>query len=134
MNDIKNILEQKGLKVTKSRVATLETLMSSMKPLDIESIFSMLPIKINKTTLYRILHTYADMGIVYQTDFRDGKAYFEFQDTHHHHIVCTKCGKKEGVSHCDVSEDIRTVASTSSSFNSINAHSLEFFGICNDCV
>lgn len=130
---IEKLLKDSNLKVTKRRVAVFSVLTSINEPLSIDAIFIALPVKMNKTTLYRILHTYATMGLVYQTDFRDGKAYFEFQNKHHHHIICTKCGTREGIASCTFGDLIPLFTKTSKKFKTVTSHTLEFFGICKKC-
>lgn len=129
---IEIILKTKGLKMTTQRVEILKLLMNTKNPLPIESIRSKIAKNINTTTIYRTLETLVTSGIIYQTDFRDGKAYFEFQQDHHHHIVCTSCGKKEKTDFC-INKLLKNIQKNSKSFTSINGHILEFFGLCKKC-
>lgn len=132
MKESEAILKKSGLKVTKERVSLLELLFCS-GPVSIDHIHTKLSGVMSITTVYRILEKFVEKGIVYQTDFRDGKAYFEFQDTHHHHIVCTKCGVREDVSLC-IEKEMKEVEKGSKKFSSIDSHALEFFGLCKECA
>ena len=100
--DILNILETHNLKKTEGRITLLGILQNSSTPLSIDQIKSKL--SSNITTIYRTLEILVNKGIVYQTDFRDGKAYFELQDKHHHHVTCTKCGTREDIDICIAQE------------------------------
>jgi Fe2+ or Zn2+ uptake regulation protein len=126
-------LRAKGLKVTDGRVAVLHGLMHAHEPMVIDQIAHMVP-SLNVVTLYRMLKQFVDCGLVYQTDFRAGKAYFEYQEHHHHHIVCTSCGAQESVEQCVPDTYVQRVASNAKKFSAITTHALEFFGVCNKCT
>lgn len=122
------LLEKFNLKVTEPRVTLLEELTTTHGPQTIEQLYGTLGSHMNKTTLYRTLERFVELGIVYQTDFRDGRAYFELQESHHHHIVCTTCGHTEPVNTCT-----KTPHTIPQSFHTVTSHVLEFFGTCKSC-
>ena len=126
------LLRKNGFKITPLRVAILDILVQKNKPMSVEDIQKLLKKKINKTTIYRALSGFVEKGILYQTNFRDTKNYYEYQELHHHHIVCTSCGAKEEVLFCK-NLPLPQVAKNSQKFNQINDHILEFFGVCNLC-
>lgn len=132
MDKMQEILKHAGLKVTKNRLAVLDFLITSKKPLSVEDIFKKLKTA-DQVTIYRILNQFVLKDIVYQTDFRSGKAYFEFQDHHHHHIVCKNCGYLEEVEICLPEKFIQMVQKSSSKFKKVSDHALEFFGTCGKC-
>ena len=131
-SDIKQILKDSGLKITKNRLAVLVYLKEKHRPVTVEVLSKKL--KINIVTVYRILESFVNKNIVYQTDFREGKNYFEFQnkDHHHHHITCSKCGKRESVDFCIKQKDYKKIIQNTS-FAKIDSHILEFFSICKEC-
>lgn len=126
------ILKHAGLTVTRQRTTLLDVLMERKRPMSTEEIKSAVGDAMNLTTVYRILDTLVAAGAVYQTDFRDGRAYFEYQDSHHHHIVCTSCGRREETTVC-VDEIARALEEEANHFHSIHGHTLEFFGLCDSC-
>lgn len=132
MSKTQDILKEAEMKVTKNRVAVLDLLITSGKPLSVEDVFKKLKTA-DQVTIYRILNQFVLKGIVYQTDFRSGKAYFEFQDHHHHHIVCKGCGDLEEVDICLPENFIKKVQGDSSKFKKVSDHALEFFGLCCKC-
>ncbi|MBP9763682.1 MAG: transcriptional repressor [Candidatus Pacebacteria bacterium] len=132
MDKMQDILKKTGMKVTKNRLAVLDLLITSAKPMSVEDIFKKLK-KADQVTIYRILNQFVLKDVVYQTDFRSGKAYFEFQDHHHHHIVCKGCGCLEEVDICLPESFVKKVASQSNKFKNISDHALEFFGVCGKC-
>jgi Fe2+ or Zn2+ uptake regulation protein len=131
----KNALKEVSVTPTKQRVAVLSALMGSAGPITIDQLEKKVKNSVNYVTLYRILKLFVDKNLVYQTDFREGKAYFEYQEDghHHHHIVCTKCGHKEKTNDCHETDSYAHVLRQSRKFKLITSHSLEFFGICNTC-
>ena len=131
-SDLKQLIKDSGLKVTKSRLAILEFLKISAKPVTTEEVSE--DLKMNIVTCYRILESFVSKGLIYQTDFRQNKSFFEFQDhdDHHHHITCSKCGFREHVDFC-IGDKLEKDLEKKSSFNKINSHILEFFGLCKKC-
>ncbi len=126
------LLRTRGLKVTASRCAVLCALAAARQPLSVDQIARRVP-AVNVVTLYRMLERFVADGLVYQADFRNGKAYFEFQPEHHHHITCTTCGAQEAVDACVGSTQDRALAG-SAHFARIHSHTLEFFGTCMKCT
>ncbi len=127
------LLSKAGLKITKARSYILGFLVEQKHPITIEKIIETVVPHANMVTVYRTLETLAEKDIISQTSFRDGKTYFEYQTTHHHHLVCNNCGLKEEVRHC-VEQAVPKILRTSKKFSSINDHLLEFFGTCNECA
>jgi Fe2+ or Zn2+ uptake regulation protein len=129
----KEILKEKGLHVTKQRIAILEALKNIKKPATIDFIKENIIGEIHHVTLYRSLATLVEFGLVYQTDFREGVAYFELQkdNYHHHHLVCTRCKEKKDFSYCPnipiekINKDLGFL---------VQSHIFEIFGVCNSCT
>ena len=128
-----DILRDKGLAVTSDRLKVLGILAEDGHPLSISDIRKLAGRSVNYVTIYRMLKTFVAKGIIYQTDFRENKAYYEFQGAnHHHHIVCTSCGKRETVNVCP-EPDEGSILMQAKNFSSIKSHVLEFFGECDRC-
>lgn len=131
--DLARLIKEAGLKITRGRVSVLEFLYKNNEPVSIDVIRKKIK-NIDNVTIYRILNNFVEKGIVYQTNFRDGKAYFEYQEKHHHHLVCTNCGLKESLDICIDKDIYQNVIKKSKSFGFIKTHMLEFFGLCNKCA
>lgn len=123
-----------GLRCTQPRLLVLKQLMRTKKPCSIDDLHARLNDRVNIVTLYRILSEFVKRGLVYQTDFRTGKAYFEFQHNHHHHIVCTECGRTEDITVPQADAALRSAAAHTKDFAAVTHHALEFFGNCRDCA
>lgn len=127
------LLKEKNISVTKQRLHILTTLQHLSKPVTIETIRASLHTPIDTATLYRSLSVLVQSGIVYQTDFREGVAYYELQgeNHHHHHLVCTECKTKQGFDYCPALpiHDIQDKTGFS-----ITNHIFELFGLCKKCT
>ncbi len=126
------LLKTHNLKVTKGRVAVLVALMHARTPLAIDVIVRRVG-SVNPTTVYRMLERFVAEGMIYHTNFRNGKAYFEYQPHHHHHITCTSCGKMEEIAVCTQEAEHRALKGAAH-FTAIESHILEFFGRCRTCA
>jgi Fe2+ or Zn2+ uptake regulation protein len=125
-----------GSKATPGRLQVLSILQKSDRPLNVQDIMNRLKGRINQVTVYRILNTLRDAGLVRQVDFLKTHAYFELADRHghHHHLFCVKCQKIEDFAGCDFDSIIEKALKKSKQFKQISQHSLELFGLCNNCV
>jgi Fur family ferric uptake transcriptional regulator len=135
--DIPTMLHEKGFRVTAARVKLLTLLERAGKPLSIQNIVSRWIGKVpNQTTLYRSLTDLCVVGIVRRMDLNTGIAHFEYTPDrpHHHHVVCTECGRIEEIQECSVGALEKKVLRESVQFTKINTHNLEFFGACKECV
>lgn len=131
----RTILQQSGYRATPARLSVLRLLKVEVKPISIEAIARKLTkLDLDQATLYRILNDFKSSGIVKEVDLRHGHAHYELTDSsHHHHIVCTRCGKIEDFSRCDFEKVSKIILKTVSSFSKITDHPSELFGICKKC-
>ncbi len=86
---------------------------------------------IGLATVYRQLNALADSGRA-DTVRLDGQQLFRLcgDDGHHHHLVCTSCGKTVEID--PPSEDWLRGIANKHGF-SIESHTVEVFGLCSDC-
>jgi|AntAceMinimDraft_6_1070360.scaffolds.fasta_scaffold24482_2 Fur family zinc uptake transcriptional regulator/Fur family ferric uptake transcriptional regulator len=126
----KELLQKHKVHVTDQRIKILDALQKHNKPVTIETLHLELTSSMNKTTLYRSLSSLVAANIVYQTDFREGVAYFELQGAHHHHhLVCTNCKSKQAINYCP---SIPAEIEEKEGFI-ISNHIFEIFGLCKNC-
>lgn len=129
-------LRFKGLKVTQPRMAILQSLLGSSKPMSADEILAnQSPSdEMDLVTIYRCLKKFEDTEIVTRLEFGDGVARFELtfeSGHHHHHVICRKCHKVEVLHLCDL--DVHIQAVKKMGYQSVQ-HRLDFFGVCPDCV
>lgn len=96
---------------------------------------------IGLTTIYRTLDLLARMGLIHKFAFGDGHNRYEFisddKSKHHHHLICTHCGKIYNYSEfveqeLALVEKIQTRLAKKFNFQ-IEDHNIEFLGLCKDC-
>ncbi|MEQ1500524.1 MAG: Fur family transcriptional regulator [Parcubacteria group bacterium] len=136
---MREILKEKGYKATPARLAILDIFSKNKMPLNAEVIYkTILKIKklrkINEATIYRTLLSLEESGILKKINLRKDSSYFELNNDHHHHIVCTKCDEIEDFENQELEKIIGRVVGKSSKFKNIKEHSLELFGVCRMCV
>lgn len=125
------ILQEKGLKTTSARIAVLDHLEKQKNPIDVLTIVESLNSQADQATIYRILEVLTQKGIVNRLEFGEGKYRYEIEKEHHHHLVCTNCGKIEDIE-IDLSDDFDREVFKKKGFK-VESHSLEFFGLCRSC-
>ncbi len=130
-----SILSQNGYKLTSQRLAVLNVIANSQEHLTPAAIFK----KVNQdhsqiglVTVYRILETLSDLGLICRVD-RPGKSssYTLSPSGHHHHLVCSECGAVADFTDCSL-EKLEQRLSEETGFK-IEGHLLQFTGICDDC-
>jgi Fur family ferric uptake transcriptional regulator len=135
MDDIREILKEKGYRATAGRVRLLQILKNASKPMSIRDILKRAKGGLlDQVTLYRALESLSERGIVNRADLNSGIVHYEYTGAHHHHhIVCTDCGAVEDFwdKLCDSVE--KKAIRKSNSFKTISSHSMELFGICANC-
>lgn len=130
-------LREMGFRETRARKALIELLLNSNQPLAISEIQDNLKktykIGTNKTTVYREISFLIDQQVAREVDFGDKKKRYESAiGDHHHHLVCTNCGKIEDF---ELKQDLQNEEQriTSEKKFKVTSHTLEFFGLCANC-
>ena len=134
-----------GYRLTISRQAIIDILTKTSSHLSAEDIYmavhKIYP-NVGLTTVYRTLELFVEMGLIFRFDFGDGRARYELDegpkgDRHHHHLVCTSCGRV--IDYTDFIDDEiellnQTEKGLSKKFNfKITNHLIQFYGLCNKC-
>ena len=140
-----NQLQKAGFRVTAPRTVILEVLSHTAKHLSAEDIYlavhSEYP-NIGLTTVYRTLELLVQIGFVYKVDFGDGRARYELADGpkgigHHHHLVCTGCGRVIDYTEF-INEEKEFLSQTEKGLTqkyhfTITHHLIQFYGLCDKC-
>jgi Fe2+ or Zn2+ uptake regulation protein len=125
---------QFSFKKTPARLAINEFLSRSTSPVDAEQVIQYLrsqKLETNKATVYRILDFLFKNKVIERVEFGEGKYRYELKMNHHHHLVCTSCGKIQDVE-ANVVEKLENEIQKNKNFK-VQSHSLEFFGLCSNC-
>lgn len=132
--DLWSLLRKKGYKATPQRIHVLSVLVRATVPMNAEEISNALRRLVNNVTTYRTLASFEKTGLVRRVDFRKGSAFFELNNEHHHHLVCTQCGVIEDFEVCDVDNIIKKIINQSKKFKAVQEHAFELFGMCRTCA
>ncbi|MBK5243433.1 MAG: transcriptional repressor [Eubacteriaceae bacterium] len=132
----KEVLNHKGLKNTRHRNSILELLETSTQPLTADQIYLALvnqKISINLSTIYRVLNTLVENGLIIKTNtVSDNKTLFELNSFEHkHHLVCMECKKITMVDECPFEEYEKKLKEKMG--YTILGHKLEIYGVCKSC-
>ena len=124
-------------KLTKQRKAILEVLDKYANTVLTAEQLTELTQKIysetNLSTVYRNLEILEDLGYVYKLMDEDGVFMYKLvcpMKSHHHHLICLKCGKTEAIDFCPLNDLGRILEEKNFS---LTDHKLEVYGYCKDC-
>lgn len=134
MKNYRPLLESVSLKTTPARLAVLSFLSEESNPLTADGIFDHLKVEHNqadRATIYRILETFFQKGIIRRLELGEGRYRYELAGQEHHHLICENCGAIEDISDCNISELEKDIMNKKQFL--VKRHSLEFFGVCNTC-
>ena len=132
-----DLLKDKDLKRTKSRIAVLTFLESNRAPITAEGIYQALSktgtAHISLSTIYRTAATLAEKGILRKSVGADGITHYQLNDSRHcHYLACTSCGQLIPVDGCPLHVLEESLSQTTG--YQITGHHLEFYGICPQCA
>jgi Fur family ferric uptake transcriptional regulator len=129
---------------TVPREAILNLLQRTSKHMSAKEIYAslvgMYP-GIGLTTVYRTLDLLVRMRLINKFTFGDGQSRYELKSEekkgHHHHVICSKCGKI--IDYSDfLEEELELVRQTekhlSEKYNfKVEGHKIHFYGLCEKC-
>ncbi|MDD5679639.1 MAG: transcriptional repressor [Candidatus Omnitrophica bacterium] len=127
-------LKANRLKQTPKRKAVLKLFLDKKRFLSPEEVFAIIKKEFKKASLpsiYRNLDELYKIGILLKVQKPDRRLYYALctakDNTHHHHIVCVKCGKIGEFKGCALMGKKKI-----SGFKILD-HSLQLEGVCNEC-
>lgn len=87
---------------------------------------------IGRATVFRALDLLAELGVVERLDLPSGDhAYVACEPSHHHHVVCSRCGRAVEIHDAGLRSLIEDVAARTG--YTVETHRLELFGRCPSC-
>lgn len=89
--------------------------------------------KVGLTTVYRTLQTLTEVGAVDALNSDTGETLYRhcLTDRHHHHLVCTNCGRSEEIEGGPVEQWAKETAEKYGF--ELSGHDAEIFGVCQNC-
>ena len=132
-----DLLKDKELKRTKSRVEVLTFLESNPAPITAEGLYQALSRSckehISLSTIYRTTATLAEKGILCKSVGADGITHYQLNNERHcHYLACTVCGQQIPVDGCPL--HVLEESLSQSTGYQITGHHLEFYGLCPQCA
>ena len=129
------LLRQKGYKITPQRRAVLEALDAGCQFPTAQQVLELVREKqpdVSLDTVYRNLTLMVSLGIVHEIFRSAGNAYEIVEPGHHHHhLVCTECGKTECIDICPMNKIYEKEAEKRGFL--VTGHVFEFYGLCWSC-
>jgi len=125
-------LEGVGYRVTPSRRAVVDAIANCPVPFTVEEICSVVP-EVGRATVFRTMKLLHELDVVCRVPLEDGSVrYAVSRSGHHHHLVCRSCGKVAEFS--DPGLD-RLIGERARDLRfALEGHSLELYGLCDDCA
>jgi Fe2+ or Zn2+ uptake regulation protein len=87
---------------------------------------------LGRATIFRALDVLTELGVIERLDLPSGEhAFVACERAHHHHIVCSSCGRSTGVADHGL-ERVADAIGRETGYR-VDTHRLELFGLCPDC-
>lgn len=130
-----DVLRAAGHRVTNQRVLILDAVCEGDGHTTIGQIYARTRMRdrsIDRSTIYRALKLFVDLGLVVSADIGMGELVYEIaKPKQHHHLVCKRCGKEQEVGQ----EAMRTMfeqIEQEYKFQ-VDTDHLILFGLCSEC-
>lgn len=139
----KQILKEKGLKVTTQRISVLKVLSGcDDRHLTAEEIYELVKMdypEIGLATVYRTIQLLLELKLIDSIQLGDGFVRYELgqrgegqKKHHHHHLVCLGCGKVKSFED-DLLEKLEEKIEKETLFQVVD-HDVKLYGYCKDCL
>jgi Fur family transcriptional regulator, ferric uptake regulator len=135
MSDLEAVslkLEARGYRVTPPRRAVIAAVLQQDAHFTADDLLHRCR-GAGRATVFRTIRLLTELGVVCRVLLEDGSLHYRVSERgrHHHHLVCTGCGKVQDLDECSVTDLVRDL-SRSSGYD-IDGHWLEFYGHCATC-
>ena len=125
-------LAMRGLRLTRARRAVLAAVLDSGSHFTVEQVCGRAR-GVGRATVFRTMRLLQRADLVCRVLLDDGSLHYRLNRTrgHHHHLVCTGCGRVEAFTKCRVPALLEDVARLAD--YEIEGHWLEVYGRCRAC-
>lgn len=134
MSDLEAIslnLEARGYRVTPSRRAVIAAILAQTGHFAADDLAARCG-GAGRATVFRTIRLLTELGVVCRVLLEDGsKHYMVSQRGHHHHLVCTACGKVQDLDQCAITDVVRELSEATG--YEVEGHWLELYGRCAEC-
>ena len=138
---VKDLLREKGLKVTSQRLMVLNILSAhGDEHLTVEEIYDLAKEEspeIGLATIYRTVQVLLELHVIEKVTFDDGFARYELNGEEtgsghrHHHAICTQCWKVYSLE-TDLLDTLEKQVFESLGFE-VTDHEVKLYGLCSAC-
>lgn len=138
---VKDLLREKGLKVTSQRLMVLNILSAhGDEHLTVEESYDLAKEEspeIGLATIYRTVQVLLELHVIEKVTFDDGFARYELNGEEtgsghrHHHAICTQCGKVYSLE-TDLLDTLEKQVFESLGFE-VTDHEVKLYGLCSAC-
>jgi Fur family transcriptional regulator, ferric uptake regulator len=131
-------LRKRGYRLGAARRAVVETLGAQDCAVTATEIHTGLHAggrEVGIASVYRILDLLVDQGLVQKIDLGGGRAHYEAAHSghqHHHHLVCTECGRVEPFADDELERALERIE-TQAGYR-VATHDVLLRGACDDCA
>ena len=134
-NPIVRAIDDAGYRLTQPRRVVADLVATHgghFTAADLGSVARQRRLGVSRATVFRALELLVELGAVERLDLPNGEhAYVSCAPAHHHHVVCSRCGRTAEVDDAGLNEAVREIE-RSTGFR-IDTHRLELFGLCRHC-
>jgi Fur family ferric uptake transcriptional regulator len=134
MSDLENIslrLEALGYRVTPSRRAVIAAILAREGKFTADELTTRCR-GAGRATVFRTLRLLTEIGVVCRVLMEDGSLrYLVSERGHHHHLVCTDCGRVDDLDACAITDFVRDLSWATG--YEVEGHWLELYGRCQEC-
>ncbi len=137
LQQLKQVIKEKGLKYTKQREIIFETILNSNEHLNAEELNNIInkqypDEKIGIATIYRALAFLEEANLISSIALdKDGKKFEPNTKQHHDHLICVKCNKIIEFLDEQIEQKQEKIAEDNG-FKLLN-HTMYLYGICKEC-
>lgn len=129
-------LDRAGYRATAARRAVIELISDRdghFTAADLVEDASERGLGIGRATIFRTLDVLTELRAVERLDLPTGEhAYVACEPIHHHHVVCSRCGRSSDADDAGLRAVVRDIERQTG--YRIDEHRLELFGYCPDCL
>ena len=124
-------LEEEGHRLTEARHSVSMAVAAQGGHFTAEALCGQLP-GVGRATVYRTIKLMVDLGFVCRVLLSDGSLHYQVSHRgHHHHLICTECGRSKDLLGCDIERVLLSKAAEQGF--AAQGHWLEVYGRCSQC-
>lgn len=134
LSKLESLCRQRGIPLTVQRRDILKAVLERDDHPTADQVYESAQDRIpglSRTTVYRVLETLVDLGLIRRLHHAGGVARFDGKVHRHHHLVCNVCHQVTDVEG-PLFDDLALPPGEEHGFE-IEDYSVHFFGVCPEC-